>query len=291
MFKHLIKSLFPLTMVGEDGGGGGTEWVKSLPDAVKDWDEVKNSDSQDKFWGQMTNMRSRLGQSIRVPGDDAGKEDWAEFNQKLVAKVPNLMPKPDASDAERMAEVYKVMGKPEEAGKYASPEGLKFVAGDTLVALQKQAHALHLNNEQFAVMAKDIEGKLSERSTSATEQVEANKTALKTEWGVAFDANYNASTKYLEDTNAPKELREGLKAGTLTPETVKWVHSQFEATKGEGSGAASDSSTGDVITPAEAKLQISAIMNNKEHAYWNPRDPANKVAMQRMVKLHKLAKG
>ena len=109
---------------------------------------------------------------------------------------------------------------------------------------------------------------------------------MKLEWGVAFDKNHASITKYLEDSGAPQDLRDGLKNNSLPIETVKWMHSQFEATKGEGTGATGDASTGDVITPNEAMSQISEILNNKEHAYWQPRDPANKVAMERMVKLH-----
>jgi hypothetical protein len=86
--KNLFKLLFPLTMVSEDGGGSeNTDWKTSLPEPVQGWDEVKNSDTPDKFWDQVTNMRSHLGQSIRIPGQDAGDDDWKAFNEKMIAKV------------------------------------------------------------------------------------------------------------------------------------------------------------------------------------------------------------
>ena len=50
-----------------------------------------------------------------------------------------------------------------------------------------------------------------------------------------------------------------------------------------------DRSTADVMTPEEAKLQISEIMNNEEHAYFNRNDPAHDLALKRMVTLQKLA--
>lgn len=296
-----LTNMFPPIKMAPDGGdtGGdsgssgddGGSWIDSLPEPVRGWDEVKNSDSPDKFWDQMTNMRSHLGQSIRVPSKEAGEDDWKAFNQKLLAKVPTLMPKPDSTDPDRMADVYKAMGKPDEAGKYAVPEGLKQVKGDALENLQKQAHALHLNNAQFAAMVKEVDAKMVEQQTSATEALEATQAAVKTEWGAAFDKNYEAVTKFLEDTDAPKELIEKAQGKTLDVDTAKWVMTQFNAVKGEGSGAAGDESTGDVITPAEATMQISEILNNKEHAYWNPRDPGHKIAIERMVKLHRLAKG
>jgi hypothetical protein len=292
----IIDKLFPPVMLSPDGEGssGGTgdgNWSDGLPDTVQAWDEVKNSDSPEKFWDQMTNMRSRLGQSIRVPGQDAGDEDWKAFNQKLIDKVPTLMQKPDATDKERMAEVYKAMGKPADAEGYVVPEDLKLVSEEALEGLRKQAFELNLNNEQFANMVKGVEAQLTEKDTKGSELAEANRAGVKAEWGAAYDKHYDAVTKYLEDTGAPKDLVDAAKDKKLPPDAAKWFLSQYEATKGEGSNASGDSSTGDVMTPSEATIQIGEIMNNKSHAYWNPRDPAHKLAMDRMVKLHKYAKG
>ncbi len=64
-----LHKLFPISIymqnddgAGDDGGNdGGGEWYSSYPETVQAWDEVKNSDSPEKFWDQMTNMRSLIG--------------------------------------------------------------------------------------------------------------------------------------------------------------------------------------------------------------------------------------
>jgi len=105
-----------------DIGTSDNAWKDTLPEGVKDWGEVRDSKSEDSFWEQMSNMRSMMGQSIRVPTDDASKEDKAAFNQRLMEKVPNLMQKPDADNADVMDAFYNQMGRPEEAAKYDAPE-------------------------------------------------------------------------------------------------------------------------------------------------------------------------
>lgn len=288
MFKNLIKLLFPLAYIDGEGGGGNDNWRATLPEDIRAWDEVKNSDTVEKFWGQMTDMRSHIGQSIRIPGPDAGEEDWKTFNEKMLSKVPTLMPKPDASDKDQMDNVYKALGKPEKAEDYTVPEGLTFVKEDVLKSVQERAHSLSLNNAQFAAMAKEIEERLVGQNTTQEQMVEKNVDQLKQQWGAAFDNNYAAILKYLQDTKAPESLQKDAVAKALSPDVATWLIEQHKAVYGEGSQGAGDHSAGDVITPAEAQMQISEILNNKDHAYWNARDPAHRAAMERMLKLQKL---
>lgn len=285
LFRSLFKSLFPLTYIGE---GGGDEWQNTLPEDVRSWEEVKNSDSAEKFWGQMVEMRSHLGQSIRIPGQDAGEDDWKTFNEKMLTKVPTLMTKPDTSNEEQMAAVYAAMGKPDKAEDYAVPENLTHVKDDVLKEAKERAHALSLNNAQFASMVKGLDERLTTQNTTVAQTLEKDQEQLKQQWGAAFDQNYSAVLKFLQDTNAPEALQKSAVDKTLAPDVAAWVMAQHKAVHGEGSGSATDNSTGDVITPAEAQMQISEILNNKDHAYWKPHDPAHKLAMERMVKLHKL---
>ena len=100
-------------------------WSEALPPDVREWDEVKNSDAPEKFWEQMVNMRSRMGQSIRIPSSDAGDQDRAEFYKKLQEKVPGLMPTPDFEKEDSLVDLYTRMGRPAEAKEYKNPEFLK----------------------------------------------------------------------------------------------------------------------------------------------------------------------
>jgi uncharacterized protein YjbJ (UPF0337 family) len=296
--RHLFKVLFPIAMAVApgDGGGGGDgagndHWAVTLPESVRSWDEVKNSETPEKFWDQITHMRTHLGQSVRIPSSDAGAEDWAKFNKKILDKVPTLMPKPNPDDKENLANVYSALGKPDAPEGYKVPEGAKTVAEDAVKALRDLAYSLHLNNAQFEALVTDVEKHNEENRTLVEEHQEQAQGVLKKEWGAAFDQNYTAIEKYLENTGAPSDLIAKAKDKKLQAETAVWVLKQWDAVKGEGPGALGDSSTGDVMTPSEAKERIGEIMGNSKHPYHNMHDPAHSVALERMVKLHKLARG
>jgi len=97
-------------------------WKDSLPETIKDWDEVKNAKDSDSFWTQMSNMRSMMGQSIRIPTQEASADVLKEFDERLMSKVPSLMRKPDFEDDAVMDSFYQQMGRPEEKEKYVAPE-------------------------------------------------------------------------------------------------------------------------------------------------------------------------
>jgi len=126
---NLFKLLPVLMAEGDggdgDGGGngnGGDAWSAGLPENVQEWDEVRNSDTPEKFWGQVTDMRKFLGQSIRIPGENASSEDLAAFHDKLTSKVPGLTHVPDFKDAEAAGKFYSAIGRPEKQDEYKLPE-------------------------------------------------------------------------------------------------------------------------------------------------------------------------
>ena len=59
------------------------DWREALPENVRGWDEAQNADSADAFFKQIGDLRSHLGNSIRVPSDDAGDDTRKEFFEKL----------------------------------------------------------------------------------------------------------------------------------------------------------------------------------------------------------------
>lgn len=269
------------------------DWWEALPEPVRTWDEVKNSDSPEKFWDQMTNMRTRMGQSIRIPGPDAGTDDWKEFNNKLTAKVPGLIPKPDPEKPDQMDAVYTAMGRPANASEYEAPKidtkGVEVKVPSE--ELKEAAHKMGLTKQQFQGVVSFLTDRQVTNAQNAQVQMDTEVAALKGEWGAAFDSNYTAVTRFLEDTSAPAELIDLARNRGMNASAAKWFLSQYKAVAGEGAGAVGDRSTGDIMTPGEAQAAISEIMSNQKHAYFVVSDPGHKAALERMVKLQKLLRG
>ena len=144
-------------MDNENGGENGGNWYDSFPAEVQQWDEVTNSQSPDQFWQRITNHRQHIGQSIRIPTEDASSEDMQAFYDKIAKRAPNLMPTPEADDENAVAEVYKRLGLPENATGYGDIEGdtVAFNEGQ-LDQLKQLAHEAGLTKSQFAKLAQKI---------------------------------------------------------------------------------------------------------------------------------------
>jgi len=277
---------------GNEGGAGGGDWRESLPEDVRGWDEVKNSDSPEKFWHQITHMRSRMGQSIRIPSNEAGKEDWQEFYRKINTKVPGVVPLPDPDNEEATKAFYSRMGVPEKPDKYAPPEFENTDSLDTspIDAFKPIAHKHGLTQKQFEGIVKDMtENNLKaaqDRKTTADQHMKE----LSDEWGAAFDKNMRFIQNVVQKTGAPEALLNAIVQGRIDAPSARWLLDIGKALGGEKTIMARDNSKNEgVMTPAEAKERIAEIYSNRDHAYWDRRNPGHQDAVNRMVELQKLA--
>ena len=281
---------------GNNGGGGGSAvWSDSLPEGVRDWDEVKNSDGADKFWDQMTNMRSRMGSSIRVPGEDAGTEDITAFHDKLKAKVPGLMNTPNFENDETMQDLYTRMGRPSEAKGYVTPEfkdelgkdipGLDLSMAETF---KEVAHKAGLSQAKYAEIVTSITNTNIAAHGQLVAAQQADQDKLAQEWGAAHDRNTKIVENFISKSDAPESVSNAMKAGLMDRNTMVWLHSLATKTLGRGADFQTDDSNKGVMTPDEAALKISEIRNNKDHPYYHKNDPGNAAAKKLMRSLYLL---
>ena len=276
----------------DDIGGTGDEgkWKESLPEGVKDWDEVKNS-TEDSFWEQMINMRSRMGQSIRIPGEDASKEDKAAFDTRLMEKVPTLMHKPDTDDSDVMNDFYTQMGRPTEAKSYSVPE---LTAPDGIVLQEGLADSFKdiafkhgLSQKQYEGVVKDYSDSTVIQAQSELGQHQDEMKGLNDEWGMKYDGNMEKAeairVKYFSDVVPNLNI-----AGAATVKAFSDIADRFGKEGADGLIEATREHT-NYVAPAEASDRLNEILSNKEHAYWNAHDPAHSQAVEKVLKLTKMA--
>lgn len=278
-----------------DGEDGAPVWSDSLPEDVREWDEVKNSDAPEKFWDQMVNMRSRMGSSIRIPSDDSGEEDRAAFYKKLQDKVPGLMVSPDFDKEETLADMYSKMGRPKEAKDYKAPEfknskGEKIEGAGAKLAesFKEAAFKAGLSQKRYEeVLSSLISPAIGENEKAAGLRL-ADKAKLAETWGAAHERNSTIVANFLAQTDAPKGVTDALTAGTVDSTTMVWLHNMATKSLGKGENFQQDNSASGVMTPDEAAIKISEIRNNKTHPYNNRMDPGNKSAKKFMRELYLL---
>lgn len=279
-----------------DGDGSGDKWYSSLPEDMHSWDEVTNSDSPEKFYDQVKNMRSFLGSSIRIPGKDAGDEDWKSFHDKLKEKVPTLMPAPDLEDPASMEAVYDSLGRPAKAEDYTIPEFSDIKDWDDTPAkeLQGLAHKAGLSNKQYNELVKGMTQSDNELRVNAQAANKEAHEALAKEWGADYKRRMETAVNITKLTDAPKEFQDLLASSDATPETYRWLHSLATKFKGEGANLLHDVNDQKVaLTPNEAANKIVEIRNNKKHPYWDKTAPGHDAALKTMNELYelKLAQG
>lgn len=293
-----VKQKFEDELDGTSGAstGAGAEvddsWKASLPDNVKDWNEVKEAKSPESFWEQMQNMRSFIGQSIRVPGEDASKEDRAAFNEKLMEKVPNLIQKPDIENDEVMQSFYNQMGRPAEVTGYKAPE----ISAPDGIMLQEDlpdtfkgiAHRYGLTQKQYEGVIKDYTQNTIDQ---AEDQLNHHRTAMKglnDEWGMKYDSNIKKAeairATYFNDVVPNLDV-----AGA---DTVKAFANIAERFGKEGANQLIEntrSEPSNSVVPEEAQNRLDDILRNRDHAYWNASDPGHQRAVDKVVELTKMA--
>jgi len=274
--------------VGDGAGDGAAssapEWVAGLPETVRDWDEVKNSDSPEKFWDQVTNMRSRIGRSITIPGEDASDEAKAEFRTKLREKVQGLVELPGEDDADGWNNLYSQLGRPEEAAGYAMPEveGAP-MSDDRASFLSEVAHEAGLSRGQFEKVMNKVLAQEAEVVQAQQAEFEQGMSNLKTEWGMAFDERSGVAEK------VRSQFMKHVPAEAVGPETMKALYEIGKQLGGETAQVLNQGETGAALTPQDAQTQISEIRNNPQHPYNNKADPGHKAAREKVQRLYKAA--
>lgn len=274
---------------GQEGGGtgeGGAKWSDSLPEGVRDWKEVQDSADADAFYKTMGDMRSRLGNSITVPTNEATPEVLAEFAARLGEKVPGVMLRPDADNAEAMNAFYNSLGRPEKAGGYKMEE-IGGLDQGFLDKYKEVAHAAGISQNQFEKMVGGFRDMVGADADARQDAHSQKMEALKSEYGGGYDRHLNMAVKYAEVTGAPAGLVEAIKDGSAGADTIKWLMKTANSIGSEKINLADEEQGGTGgLTPEEAESQIADIMRNP--AYFDGDHPDHARLVKKAAELTKL---
>ena len=269
-------------------------WYDALPEELQSAPFFKPTDDGPRELSQVvsdiTNAAQWMGNSIRIPGKDAGDEAMAEFRQKATEKIPGLMVIPSADDTEKMQSVFRTMGMPENSDDYKLPdiEGLKLEEGQ-IKALKDQSHALNMTQAQFAQMVQAQHEQLTAASESQKMELDEGIDALKREWGAAYDQKVGEIRTLLGKIEAPEYIGNMLEAGTLPASDLKMFQAMADMIGAEASEVATQEAGPKVLTPDEALSQLSEIENRADNALWDATHPDHKRLVKKRNELMLLA--
>ncbi len=234
----------------ENANDENLAWHDVLGPDAGNWDEVKNSENMEGFMSQMGNMRSLLGNSIRIPSEEAGAEDWSAFNEKLTSKVPGLLKIPDLDDSDGRKALYDKLGRPEKH------EGYDPV--DDMPDLREVAHEAGLSKRQYEVMMKAAQGNQNEIMDMVKENTQKSQIELKNKWGEAYPQRTQAIQNLINQTEAPQALKDMVAKGSLNGEMSEWLYGIVKQFGGE-EAIINDVTNQAMLDPGEAMEQADEI--------------------------------
>jgi len=262
------------------------EQLETFPESVRDWDEVKNSDSPEVVWDRLGNMRKKIGTGLYAPSEDAGDEDRAKFITRAVELSDGrLMPRPDLENEEERKALYKALGTPDDATGYEFAE----VEGSELDDERKSFIAkIALETGLTKAQLKKLDQELRTREASSLESLKNDQTSklgeLRQEWGLSFEDRVHQAKKVAEMFFPQLSKETNFSAAEL-----KSFHSIAKQLGGQKEfGSQGDQANID-NTPADARAKIAEIRNNPEHPYFDHNKPGHNGARAKMRDLYKIA--
>jgi hypothetical protein len=260
-------------------------WRDSLPDELKEHKGLADVKDVGALAQQFLDGQSALGTSIRIPGPEAGDDAWKAFNEKLSAKVPDLIRTPDVDNEETMNALYNKLGRPEDATGYEHPEGMDATRMKEFAEL---SHGLGLSKAQYVKMATAFHEYNIAQQEAASQAFTDGIRELKQEWGIVYEDNVQMVDAVMKGTDAPKQLLELGAEGKLDATTLKWLHGIGKQLGTEGINFNKDEFS-TRVTPAEAKARVEEIMGDTKGPYWDGSHPQHREYVQRVVDLNRAA--
>jgi hypothetical protein len=269
----------------------------SPEDAKKDWRQeygiegaqFQKFESPADLAKSYSELEAYRGQSIRIPTEEASEEAWKEFNDKLAAKVPNLVHLPEGNPND---DLYQRLGRPESPDKYDFAEVPGYESeGDSESEFRRIAHEAGLSNKQADRVHNWLASNISRESIESNEAMQAELGKLKSEWGAAYDTKISqaqAAVNMIESTVPGFKDYLDASGNGNDPMFIRMAAALAEQFGEKGNIPARP--TG-VMTPDEARMKISDIRSNPKHPYNNEFDPAHASAKKHVMGLYKLASG
>lgn len=244
--------------------------------------DIKDLDSLAKGYIHSQKM---IGNSVRIPGEDASQEAVTEFYNKLQS-IPGVVKIP--GEGEDFTAFFNKLGRPESSDKYS----FKDTQLQELDNFKEAAFEAGLTNEQADKLLKFYESSVLEPNQFDMEQSrEDGEKVLKEKWGADYQARMDgaklSAAKYSEKyPEAMQDLVNG-PAGN-NPAFIEILSdiarnmSESEVVKGLAKAQYGMSSE-------EALDKLQEIKSNSNHAYWDTKNPGHSAAVSKVQQLTRLA--
>lgn len=269
----------------------GSDFLSALPEDLRSDPSLGDIKDIEGLAKSYVNAQRMIGNSIRIPSEDASIEAKQEFYKRLES-VPGVMKAPDFENPDERDAFFNRLGRPESPDKYnfQIPEDIN-ADGNLVNEFASLAHQAGLTNEQAnRLVAFEIE-----RANAYNEQLadRANQAeqVLRQKWGADFDTRLDGAKSVLKQYagDFPEAVQELVNSPVASNPAVIAMLSDLFGSLQEAGTIQSTEQTQYGTTPSEALAQIEDIMNNAAHPYHNDADVEHKAAVEKVHKLYRAA--
>lgn len=261
-----------------------TDWRTNVPEEYREY--LKDINDIPTLAKQYVERGKFLGQSIRIPGEDASPEARKEFVDKVKRHAPDLIYRPDTADEEGTKAFWEMAGVPREPTGYEVevPEG---VSKEWLDNLKPLAHKYGLTKKGFENFVKDeLATQQANNEANAKAQQESLQ-AIQNEWGMATEGKIRQIHKFAKELGFPEDFIGALEGNQVKAEWLRAIDNVIKQFGGLKEGAEGPSQpAGDIPdTPQEIEMKIGEIESNP--AFRNRNDPKHKLLVDKRMSLIK----
>jgi hypothetical protein len=211
--------------------------------------------------------------------------------QRLIGSDKIPMPvNPTDEDLDR---IYDRLGRPESPEGYGIKTDGTIVTEDVAANFADISHKLRLTPQQaegiMDYYRSSVEQSISAESGVTEEARENTEAALRQEWGRAYEQKVESAAKVAQEFADPEMFSLQLADGSRLGDNAEFIKAFAKIAEFRQTVTSEDTvaeiSQSNVMTPANARAEIDAIMGDKTHAYWDKRNPGHANAVSNMQQL------
>lgn len=214
--------------------------------------------------------QSELGRRVRIPSEHASAEDKEAFLNKIHEQVPELMRRPDPTNAEAMESFYAAIGRPSSANEYLVPEDIN-LPQSSIDNIKNIAHRSGLTQTQLNEFLRAQQHNYSDMLAQSQELDNQSAELLKKEWGADYDVRVDGAKQALQylHNKYPDQVQNLKDSGALSNAVVISLLSELGRSVKEKTTVLGEGRDYG-MTGAEAEQRIKEIYGNPNHAFNNP---------------------
>lgn len=260
----------PTATVNNEQPQAQPSFIDSLPEDIRSESSLQNFTDAGQLAKSYIHAQRMVGaDKMPVPTKNFTDDDWKETFTKL--------------------------GVPSSPDKYDVQYNLQEGANDQPVKdFISHAHTLGLLPQQLQGVL-DYYGNLEQTSLDNAQKDQElnrvnNETALRKEFGLAYDKKLNQANdvfkNFFAEELAEVKLQDGTSIGNY-PGFIKALATMSEKFS-EDTISAGQESAGGLLTPQEAQKEVSKIMGDINHPYWIKEHPNHDAAVKEVADLNNM---